>query len=390
MAVSVVMPALEMAQETGKLVLWLKQEGDSVTRGEPLLEIETDKATVEVEAAADGILANVTAQPGEDIPVGRIIAWIVQPGETVPNLEPQPVAPSDHQISPEAPPSSIPSRPESSPRRISPKARRMAQEAGIDLALIPSSGPDGEILASDVHAAIQKATAAQAAPSAAPPLSSVHRLMAERTLQSWTTVPHFFIQKDADASALNRFRSDYRTAPDPSARITHTDLLIALVARTLVRHPRLNAAWAGDNLIENAQVNIALAIAVEDGVIAPVISGADTATLTDIAARRSDLALRARSGRLRPADLAGGTFAISNLGMFGVDAFSAIIMPPQAAILAIGQIADRAVVVKGEIAIRPMLTMTLSSDHRVLDGAKAAAFLRDLSGAISEPDLWLT
>jgi pyruvate dehydrogenase E2 component (dihydrolipoamide acetyltransferase) len=196
--------------------------------------------------------------------------------------------------------------------------------------------------------------------------------------------------KDADASALNRFRSEYPTAQDPSVRLTHTDLMIALVARTLVRHPRVNASWAGDNLIENAEVNIALAIAVEDGVIAPVIPGADTASLTDIAARRNDLALRARAGRLRPADLAGGTFAISNLGMFGVDAFSAIIMPPQAAILAIGQIADRAVVVDGEIAIRPMLTMTLSSDHRVLDGAKAAAFLRDLTSVLSEPSLCLT
>jgi pyruvate dehydrogenase E2 component (dihydrolipoamide acetyltransferase) len=266
----------------------------------------------------------------------------------------------------------------------------MAQEAGIDVDSIVSSGPDGEILASDVQAAIQKNGAAQAASSTAPPLSSVHRLMAERTTQSWTTVPHFFIQKDADASALNRFRSDYPIAQDPSERLTHTDLLIALVARTLARHPRVNASWAGDNLVENAQVNIALAIAVEDGVIAPVIPGADTATLTDIAARRSDLAARARAGRLRPADLAGGTFAISNLGMFGVDAFSAIIMPPQAAILAVGQIADRAVVVEGEIAIRPMLTMTLSSDHRVLDGAKAAAFLRDLTNAIREPGLWLT
>jgi pyruvate dehydrogenase E2 component (dihydrolipoamide acetyltransferase) len=390
MAVSVVMPALEMAQETGKLVLWLKQEGDSVTRGEPLLEVETDKATVEVEAAADGILANVTGQPGADIPVGQIIAWIVQPGEAVPNLEPEPAHRTDDKATPEKPAPRIPSRPDASQRRISPKARRMAQEAGIDVDSIVSSGPDGEILASDVQAAIQKNGAAQAASSTAPPLSSVHRLMAERTTQSWTTVPHFFIQKDADASALNRFRSDYPIAQDPSERLTHTDLLIALVARTLARHPRVNASWAGDNLVENAQVNIALAIAVEDGVIAPVIPGADTATLTDIAARRSDLAARARAGRLRPADLAGGTFAISNLGMFGVDAFSAIIMPPQAAILAVGQIADRAVVVEGEIAIRPMLTMTLSSDHRVLDGAKAAAFLRDLTNAIREPGLWLT
>lgn len=392
MAVSVVMPALEMAQETGKLVVWLKQEGDSVTKGEPLLEIETDKAAVEVEAAADGVLANVTGQPGTDIPVGKIIAWIVQPGEPVPAPMLDTASRPEGATDPEPISSSIATRHEASPRRISPKARRMAQQASLDIDSIVSSGPDGEILASDVQAAIQKSASPEMETPAPQLLSSIHRLMAERTAQSWATVPHFFVQKIADASELNRLRAEYAASArgDAEPHITHTDLLIALVARTLARHPRVNASWIGDNLIEHTEVNIGLAIAVDDGVVAPVISGADTASLRDIAMRRIDLALRARGGRLRPGDLAGGTFTISNLGMFGVDAFSAIIMPPQAAILAIGQIAEHVIAAQGGVAIRPMVTLTLSADHRVLDGAKAAAFLKDLTEAIGEPERRLT
>jgi pyruvate dehydrogenase E2 component (dihydrolipoamide acetyltransferase) len=269
-------------------------------------------------------------------------------------------------------------------RRISPKARRLAEQAGLDLSGIQSSGPEGEILTSDVTAALAQRDLEKSA-SASQPLSTVHRLMAERTTQSWTTVPHFFLQSEVDASALNQFRAA-AAAKDGPVRITHTDVLVALTARALALHPRVNAAWDGDNIRLNPDVHIALAIAVEDGVITPVIRHADRASITEIAAQRTDLVERGRSGRLRPSDLNGATFTISNLGMFGIDSFSAIIVPPQAAILAVGRIADRVIASSGSPVVRPMMTLTLSSDHRVLDGAKAAAFLEELAAAIQAPE----
>ncbi len=202
--------------------------------------------------------------------------------------------------------------------------------------------------------------------------------MAERTTQSWTKVPHFFLVREVDASAL----IEARKALDPS--ITITDLLIALTARVVAAHPKMNASWSGNGIVLNRAVNISVAIAVKDGVVGAVIPDAATMPLAEIAVRRKDLAERARAGRLRPADIAGGTFTLSNLGMFGVDAFSAIITPPQAAVLAVGRIADRVVPVNGQPGIRPMLTLTLSSDHRVVDGAQAAAFLGDLVGQVSD------
>jgi pyruvate dehydrogenase E2 component (dihydrolipoamide acetyltransferase) len=203
--------------------------------------------------------------------------------------------------------------------------------------------------------------------------------MAERTTQSWTSVPHFFVVREIEAGALMRERETHAPA------VTHTDILIALVARVLPRHPRLNASWTAEGIRRNEAVNIAVAVAVSEGVVAPVIRDADRTALSDIAARRRDLTERARAGRLHPADLTDGTFTISNLGMYGVDTFSAIVTPPQAAILAIGAIADRVVAVDGSPAVRPTITLTLSSDHRVVDGARAAAFLRDLAEAIRQP-----
>ena len=205
------------------------------------------------------------------------------------------------------------------------------------------------------------------------PLSAIARLMAERTTQSWTQVPHFFLVREIDATALRAARERL------GAPYTVTDLLIALAARALAKHPKMNASWTGSSIQLNAAVNISLAVAVKDGVVGAVIHNADRTSLADIAAQRKDVAERARSGHLRPQDITGGTFTISNLGMFGVDAFTAIITPPQAATLAVGRIADRVVPVEGKPAIRPMLTITLSSDHRVVDGAQAAAFLKDLA-----------
>ena len=208
--------------------------------------------------------------------------------------------------------------------------------------------------------------------------------MAERTTQSWTTVPHFFVTREVDASALNAARERERSQ---NSKVTHTDLLVALVARTLGRHPRLNASWERDAAVTHQDVNIALAIGVENAVVTAVIPRADRAAIGDIAARRRELTERAQAGRLQPADIAGATFTISNLGMFEVDAFTAIIVPPQAAILAVGAIADRVVAVNGQPAVRPMLSLTLSCDHRVASGVQAAEFMRDLANAIRSPQL---
>jgi len=390
MAISVVMPALEMAQETGKLVSWLKKEGDSVVKGEPLIEIETDKAVMEIESPGDGVLVGVKVHAGAEVPVGQTIAWIVRPGEAAPTDEvavtsgrkttvavPSAVAPATG-----ANPTASPSQ--SSQAKTSPKARRLAAEKGIDLAKVRGSGPGGEILTSDILAAAEaKATAPSKVDSASP----ISKLMAERTTASWTSVPHFFVVREVDAGALNQSRQDLTAAIQKShgVKLSHTDVLTALVARILRKHSRLNASWAGEAVRMNPEINVGIAVAVEDGVVAPVIHNADKKSLSEIAVERRDLTDRARTGKLRPADLSGGTFTISNLGMYGVDSFSAIIIQPQAAILAVGAITDRVVAVGGQPSVRPMMNLTLSNDHRVIDGARAAEFLRDLVAAIVNP-----
>jgi pyruvate dehydrogenase E2 component (dihydrolipoamide acetyltransferase) len=383
------MPALEMAQETGKLISWLKKEGDPVAKGEPLLEVETDKAVMEIESPGDGVLAGLKVQPGAEVPVGQTIAWIVRPGEVPPTDEVASASGRKSTIeapskSPSKAPSEMPgSEPASQSIKISPKARRLANERGVNFANVRGSGTGGEILASDIEAAAESKPAASTADSASP----ISRLMAERTTQSWTTVPHFFVTRDVDASALNEARQKLAPELEKShgLKITHSDLLVAIVARVLHNHPRLNSSWADKSIRTNAEINIGLAMAVEDGVVVPVIQNADKIKLGDIAIQRRDLTNRARGGKLRPADVGGGTFTISNLGMFGVDAFTAIIIPPQAAILAVGAITERVVPVDGHPAVRPMMTLTLSSDHRVVDGARAAEFLRDLVNAIAKP-----
>jgi pyruvate dehydrogenase E2 component (dihydrolipoamide acetyltransferase) len=390
MAISVVMPALEMAQETGKLISWLKKEGESVAKGEPLLEIETDKAVMEIESPADGVLAGVTVGPGTDVPVGRTIAWIVRPGETPP-VEEATVA-SGRKL-PSAAVSAVSTKAEASPGepsgarnvRISPKARRLASEKGVNLADLRGSGPDGEILASDILAIAERKTLVSQV--SADGGRSTARLMAERTTQSWTTVPHFFVVREVDATALNHVRQTLGLQVEAAhgIKLTHTDLLAAMVAFVLVKHPLMNASWTREGVRPNNEINIALAMAVHDGVVAPVLHGTDKSDVGKIAVRRHDLAERARGGKLRPADITDGTFTISNLGMFGVDAFTAIIVPPQVAILAVGRIADQVVPVNGHPDVRPMMTLTLSCDHRAVDGARAAGFLQDLVKVIENP-----
>ena len=411
MAVSVVMPALEMAQETGKLVSWLKKEGEPIKKGEMLLEVETDKAVVEIEAQSDGILGGVTAQTGDVVPVGQTIAWLLKPGESVPQQGAvvqtgrtgAVVAPAS--ASATAPTGAAagpaPAEPASAAgARISPKARKLAREHGLDISTIKGSGPGGEILADDIlkasaaKVAIPDVEVRSASPSLAPSagpadaVTSIGRIMAERTTQSWTTVPHFFVSRDIDVSALKSARDLMMPKIEElhGVKMTHTDLIVAAVARALRKHPRMNASWDNGRITLHPDVNVGLAIAVENAVVAAVVHNADKTSIAEIAKQRIDKASKARVNKLSPADISGATFTISNLGMFNVDAFTAIIVPPQVGILAVGAIVDRVVVVDGMLAVKPMMTVTLSSDHRVVDGASAARFLNDVVVAIGEAE----
>lgn len=407
MATSVVMPALEMAQETGKLVAWKKKDGDAVRKGDIIVEVETDKAVVEIEAQADGTLGGITANAGDVVPVGQTIAWLLKPGEAVPqssgqqqsgrNMSGAAAAVKSAQAA--APEAEAPVVASVAGAKSSPKARRLAREHGVDINAVRGSGPNGEVLADDVLKAAGSAKAGHApAPAARPApmpvpsgpadaISTIGRIMAERTTASWTTVPHFFVARDVDASALNASRSMLIPFIEKShgVKVTHTDLMVAAIAKALTKHARINGSWVDGRIILNREVNVALAIAVDNAVVTAVIKNADTLSLGEIAKARKELSDKARANKLSPADISGATFTISNLGMLNVDAFTAIIVPPQACILAVGAITDRVVAVDGMIAVRPVVTMTLSSDHRLVDGARAAMFMDDVVKALQAP-----
>jgi len=416
MATSVVMPALEMAQETGKLVSWKKKEGEQVKKGEILLEVETDKAVVEIEAAADGVLAGVSAKVDDVVPVGQIIAWLLKAGESVPasagapqqsgrKMEAAPAAAAAPAAPEPVAPASV------AGAKISPKARRLAREHNVDISKVRGSGPGGEILADDIMSAARMPAppAAASAPAASAPatpapastsapasadtgaVSSIGKIMAERTTQSWTQVPQFYVTRAVDATNLNASRT--RRVPEVErshgVKATHTDILVAAVARSLRHFPRMNGSWNNGSIAMHDEVNVALAMAVENAVVTAVIKNADKLALGDIAKQRKELTERARANRLSPADIGGATFTISNLGMMEVDAFTAIIVPPQAGILAVGAIKDQVVAAGGYIGIKPMMNLTLTSDHRVIDGARAAEFLNDVVAGLTDPDKWL-
>ena len=412
------MPALEMAQETGKLVSWKKKEGEQVKKGEILLEVETDKAVVEIEAGGDGILSAVTAKQDDVVPVGQVIAWLLKPGEAVPASASGPQmtgrkmdsAPAAAAVAVVAEASAAPVSVAGA--KISPKARRLAREHGVDISRVRGSGSGGEILADDILKAA-KAPAPAAAPAYAAPVppaasarptsppsaassdtgavSSIGKIMAERTTQSWQQVPQFYVTRAVDATNLNASRA--RRVPEVErshgVKVTHTDIMVSAVARSLRHFPRMNGSWNNGSVAMHAEVNVALAMAVENAVVTAVIKNADKLSLGDIAKERKGLTERARANRLTPADIQGATFTISNLGMMEVDAFTAIIVPPQAGILAVGAIKDQVVASGGFIGIKPMMNITLTSDHRVIDGARAAEFLNDVVAGLTDPDRWL-
>jgi pyruvate dehydrogenase E2 component (dihydrolipoyllysine-residue acetyltransferase) len=384
MPADVIMPALGMAQETGKVVRWLKQDGEPVTKGEPLLEVETDKVTVEIEAPADGTLAGVSAPDGADVPVGTVIAVVLAEGEAVaPAPDPEPQLEREVEARAAAPVAVAATAAPDRPRRrlASPKARRLAQAHGIELETLAGSGPNGAIVARDLEGLLEPVTSNG---DDAFEVGSVWRVMADRTTRSWQEVPHFFLSRDVEASRLGTWRDAARRKKG-GEKISHTDLLVKVCAEALRRHPRVNASWREGAIAPGAGINVAIAVATDDGLVAPVVHRADTLDLPSISARRREIADAARSGRLRPEDVQGGTFTISNLGMYGVDAFQAIVNSPQAAILAVGRIVERPWAVDGAVVVRPVLTLTVSFDHRVVDGARGAEFLDTLAELFEEP-----
>ncbi len=383
------MPALGMAQETGRLVNWLRTEGESVTKGEPLMEVETDKALVEIEAPATGILANVSAVEGDEVPVGQAIAVILAPGEApTERLSPvSPTAPTPDILPLQVPPSTMPIEGETRRIPASPAARRLAKEKGIDLASLTGTGAEGAIVAQDVLAAEgQTSPPAGAVPRIREivPLSAMRRIIAERMTRSKQTAPHFYVGMDVDMTGVDKRRAEakekrYEVVPSIN------DFILWACAQALRDFPSLNSTLTDQGVQILSEINIGMVVAIEDGLVAPVIRNADRLNLEQLSTQREELVEKAQRKNLFPLDYEGGTFTVSNLGMFGVDRFVAIINPPKCAILAVGQVAPRAVPHGNGIGVRSMMTMTLSADHRIVDGVIAARFLQEVKALLEGP-----
>jgi pyruvate dehydrogenase E2 component (dihydrolipoamide acetyltransferase) len=415
----IIMPKLGLTMEEGTLVRWLKREGDQVEKGEILFEVETDKALNEVVASTSGTLGKILVQEGETVPVLQVIAFVLEPGEETPAKWPEVQVPIKSESAPAVgvtPPMEKRVTPiarrlareqgidltqiegtgaggavtkedvlrvrglESTPvsgraERVpaSPRAKRLAKEQGISLERILGSGPDGRITEQDVHEYLSKADLVRP--------SRLKQITATRMAQSFRAAPHFYLKVEADASQLVEWRSRL-IETQTSVRITYTDLLVFLVARVLREHPLVNAAWEGGLIRTFSEINIGIAAAVEDGLTVPVIKHADQKSVEQIAHQRKELAEKAAQSRLAVEDLEGGTFTVTNLGMFGIDEFAAIINPPLSAILAVGRIAERAVVERGKVVVKPTVHLVLSIDHRVLDGVEATRFLTALKELI--------
>jgi pyruvate dehydrogenase E2 component (dihydrolipoyllysine-residue acetyltransferase) len=399
----VTLPRLGQGMESGTIVRWLKSEGDTVEKGEPIYELDTEKVTQEVEADVGGILLKILVPEGE-VPVGKTVAVIGEQGEELPEVEdasvqagtgteptPEETKPKEVPVPAEAP---VAASGNGGRIKASPLARRIAKERGIDLASLGGTGPEGRIVAEDVErAAVSPAQAAPAAPARPAgavervELSALRKTVARRMTEAWAA-PAFQITMSADMTRAQELRARL-VERHPDQRPTVTDVLTKICAVALMRHRDVNALYAGDAVELQPSANIGIAVATERGLLVPVIPGCERLTVAEIAAARADLVSRARDGKLQAADLEGGTFTISNLGMYGVEHFIAVLNPPQAAILAVGAIEDRAVVRDGEVAVRAMLTMTLTSDHRTIDGATAADFLRTVKEFLEEPGLTL-
>jgi pyruvate dehydrogenase E2 component (dihydrolipoamide acetyltransferase) len=416
MATDVKLPRLGQGMESGVIVRWLKSEGDTVSKGEPLYELDTDKVTQEVESELDGVLTKIVVSGG-DVDVGATVAVIESdgaaeapapapaeaPSET-PSEDSQAVAPVDTPPpTPEpvsaVPPSAADGR-SAAPTRIkaSPLARRMARERGVDLASLQGTGPEGRILADDVERAASGGAAAPAAPATAAlpageievvPLTSIRKTIARRLTEAWSA-PVFQLGVSADMTEVIALREQLvERLVEGDAKPTVNDVLVKLVGAALMRHRPVNATFTGEEIQRHPNAHVGIAVAAPQGLVVPVIRDADRRTVQEIARARADLVGRARDNKLTLQDMEGGTFTISNLGMFGVEQFTAVLNPPQVAILAVGAVKDEAVVTDGELEISPILRLMLTCDHRAIDGADGAQFLQTLVALIEQPALAL-
>lgn len=390
MATAVILPKLDEAMLTGKIVKWLRKEGDWVEKGEGIVEIETEKVTFEVEAEESGILSKVMAEVGDEVSVGTIIAFILQQGEEAPEVpEPVIVAKGEEQVEVlEAPR-------EAQAIKASPVARKIAQEHNIDIATVKGTGPAGRIVREDVLRAVEESKVVAAQPvreelglaeEQMAPLSSMRKVIARRMTESFQS-PHFYLTVKVETQELGKTAKQLMPLIENKIgiRLTITDLIIRMVAKALEDNPSMNCAYVDGSVKLFKRIDIGLVTAVEGGLVVPVIRQANKKSLEEIAQARAELVQRARDGKLSMAEMRGSTFTISNLGMFEIDQFSAILQPPEAAILAVGRIADKAVVRDGQIVIRPMMTLTLSIDHRILDGVIGSQFLQSLKNYIENP-----
>ncbi len=409
MPIEVLMPALSPTMTEGKLASWHKREGDRVTAGDVLAEIETDKATMEIEAVDDGTLGRIVVPEGtEGVAVNALIAVILAEDEDASAIEaamPTPPLPPAAPAMPDAPrapsPVAAAAAAGNGDGRVmaSPLAKRMAQQAGLDLVSITGSGPHGRIVKRDVEAALAGDTGAvtprPAAPAAAAApfepefellaLSSMRKTVARRLSESKRTVPHFYLTVDCDIDRLLELRKDLNGRAEEGVKLSVTDMIIKAAALALMRTPKANASWGDDGIKLYKSADISVAVALEDGLITPVIRGAERKGLATISRQMKELAGRAREGKLMPEEYMGGTFSLSNLGMFGIKDFAAVINPPQGCILAVGAGAPRPVVRDGALAVASVMSCTLSVDHRAVDGAVGAEFLATFKKLVEDP-----
>lgn len=386
MNMRVTMPSLGMTMEEGRVVNWRVKEGEAIARGQVLVDIESEKTAYEVESPTDGVVDKILVPAEAVVPVGTELCSLV--------AQALPLARRERQENSEAETASAqPSSSSLARRRMSPRARRLADELGVDVAHIATRDPDGVIQEADILAA-QKTVSMQKAASSPPPagsfdiesrselrpLTAMRRVMAERMADSARTAPHFYLAVEMDGSALMDYRRRHgaRLAAEAKTKLTITDLLVVITARTLVRHRALNASFAAEGVREWNSVDLGLAVAVDDGLIVPVIRAAERRSLADIMHCRADLVERARGGKLTHADVELGTFTLSNLGALGIDFFTSILNPPQAAILSVGALVERPCAASGAVVVRPTMVVGLTIDHRVADGAAGARFLADL------------
>ncbi|CAN5866894.1 pyruvate dehydrogenase complex dihydrolipoamide acetyltransferase [soil metagenome] len=422
MATKVSMEALSPTMEEGKLVKWLKNEGDAVKTGDPIGEVETDKAIMELVARGDGVLRKHVIKEGDSVPVGTLVGIIAAadediaaliggaapPAEATPVAPPTPApaapvaAPAAAPIA-QAPAAPVPSAPApaqpSGLTRSSPLARRLATEKGLDLGSVQGSGPNGRIIKRDIEGAAAApsqivAAAPQSSPTVRPsdsptdvrdvPLTQIRKIIAKRLGESIGPIPTFYLTAELDLTRVMEMRA---AMADLGAefKVSVNDVLLKAIAVALSQHPEVNAHWGGDHIRYHNRVHLGMAVATDDGLIVPVIWDADTKRMSEISREAKELAKRARERKLKPEEFTGSTFSVSNLGMFGIDQFTAIINPPEAAIIAIGTGEEKLVVVDGEAVVRQRVRLTMSCDHRIIDGAVGAKFLQTLRRLVENP-----